>query len=508
MKLPTPHRLAQIYYVPRLLSFALTFVAALVLFHERAISIALLAYGAGLFLLYPQLVHVWACVASDRKAAALHGLLIDAFLVGTWVAAIGFNVGIGFALASSVCMNNTISAGWKGLGKSAAMFTAGCAVSVGLLGWRFTPQASPIASYLGLVFLFGYLMLVASVFYSQSVLLVRAKQEVDRKRLLFQGLAEAGLAMANAGGLDELVSGWLKHLQPLLPAGTGRGVVVRAPQRPGLTYHATFQGIDDAEQARLLHVGTQALAERLDSEGDIDKAASAAIDDDSGAELDYEFLPVPVEARLLDAVFILSRDHCLSDVEHSVVRLFLQQLGAALSNYSLTQKLTELANTDGLTGLANRARLDERLAQVIGQKRRQRTADFSIVMADINGLKQANDVYGHETGDRLIRAAADALRRTCRDTDLVARMGGDEFIVMCPATTTREASHFLERLAETVRGTTIKCHASDGTPVELPLSLSVGVADSRETDPAAVMRLADERMYEDKAGYYAAQPAD
>ncbi|MFC0679358.1 diguanylate cyclase domain-containing protein [Lysobacter korlensis] len=508
MKLPAPHRLAQIYYFPRTAGFALAFAASAVLFYERAISAAQLAYAAGVFLLYPQLVHLWSCLAADKKAAALRGLLIDAFVLATFVATIGFNLGLGFCLATAVCMNNTVYFGTRGLARSAAMFAGGCAVAVGLIGLRFEPLPSGLGTYLGLLTLFVYLMMVASVFYAQNRLLMRAKHEVDRKGLLFQGLAEAGMAMANADGWDELVAGWLQHLQPLLPEGAGRGVIVRSSQRPGLTYHVTFEGMDEAEQARVLKLTAKIVSAQLISHVATSGYRAAGAAGSSNPAPDYDFHRIPVDAGLLEAVFVLRRDHRVTEVERGVVTLFLQQLGAALSNYGLTQRLTELANTDGLTGLANRARLDERLTQVIDLKRRQPGADFCLAVVDINGLKRANDVYGHEAGDRLIMAAADALRTTCRATDLVARMGGDEFIVLCPATTAEEAGHFLRRLAETVRTTTVNCHSGDGVALELPLRFSIGIADSRETDPAAVMKLADRRMYEDKAAYYASHPRD
>ena len=97
-------------------------------------------------------------------------------------------------------------------------------------------------------------------------------------------------------------------------------------------------------------------------------------------------------------------------------------------------KLIELANTDGLTGLANRARFDEQLAQLIDQKRQLPSSDFTVVMVDINGLKQANDLHGHEVGDRLIVAAGRALRSTCRDTSTTrARTTDDDLSAPCPA---------------------------------------------------------------------------
>ncbi len=495
MSLPVPHRIARAYYAPRVLGFGLTFIAAIVLFRARAVSAALLAYGALLFLLYPHLVYLWACLARDKKNAALRGLLVDAFLLGTWVAAVGFNLGMAFGLFSAVSINNAISVGFKGAIKGSGYFAAGCLLAIGLLGFRFDLIGHMVTLYMLLPCLFIYVMNVAMVFNAQNALLVRANLENDRKRTLFQVLASAGLATANAASLDEIVAGWLEHLEPVLPPGCAMGVVVRAPQRPALIHHATFHGFDDVEQARLLAACVETASSRLVDHGFGDGHPDA-----------HEIFLVPVNAELLDAFFVLGRDHRITEVERSTIALFLQQLGAALSTYGLTQKLTGLANTDGLTGLANRARLDEQLALLIDQKRQRPGSDFTVVMVDINGLKHANDVHGHEVGDRLIVAAGEALRRTCRDTDLAARMGGDEFIVLCHSTTSAQANHFLRRLAAAVLATRVHFKPAAGEAVELPLYLSVGVADSREADPADVITLADQRMYADKAAYYRSQP--
>lgn len=481
--------------MPRVLGFALTFSGAVVLFNGGAISAALLAYGALVFLLYPQLVYLWACLAGDKKNAALRGLLADAFLLGTWVAAVGFNLGMGFALFSALSINNAASRGLKGLIEGVAYFGAGCLVSIGLLGFRFDPAGNLVTLYMALPCLFLYVLNVAFVFNGQNALLVRANRENDRKRLLFQVLASAGLATANAQRLDELVAGWLDHLGRVLPPKCAFGVVVRAPDRPALIHHAAFHGLDDVEQTRLM-----AACVETDSSQLVDQGLGGAYSEN------HEIFPIPVKAASLDAFFYLGGDRPTTEVERSAVSLFLQQLGAALSTHGLTQKLTELANTDGLTGLANRARLNERLAVLIDQKRQWPSSDFTVVMIDINGLKHANDVHGHEVGDRLIIAAAEALRLTCRDTDLAARMGGDEFIVICSSATSAQAEHFLERLAAAVHTTKVHFKSSAGEEVALPLHLSVGMADSREVDPGAVMMLADQRMYADKAAYYRSHP--
>ncbi|MCO8271097.1 GGDEF domain-containing protein [Actinoplanes sp. TRM 88003] len=89
----------------------------------------------------------------------------------------------------------------------------------------------------------------------------------------------------------------------------------------------------------------------------------------------------------------------------------------------------EAAETDGLTGLANRSRLHDELAHAL--QRASRTGDtVAVLLIDLNGFKQINDTLGHRAGDGLLVAVAEAMRHSVRQDDLVGRLGGDEFAVL------------------------------------------------------------------------------
>lgn len=186
----------------------------------------------------------------------------------------------------------------------------------------------------------------------------------------------------------------------------------------------------------------------------------------------------------------------LDDDDQAAATIFLQQYAVTLDNHALTSRLRELASTDGLTGLANRSRFDQCLASVIARKQRSPDSDFSLIAADINGLKRVNDNQGHEAGDQLIIVAASLLLAASRETELVARIGGDEFVVICPATRNAGAVRLIERL-----------RARLGAQQQVPaVSLSLGAADSSECDPSEVLGLADRRMYADKAKFHSGAP--
>jgi diguanylate cyclase (GGDEF)-like protein len=116
---------------------------------------------------------------------------------------------------------------------------------------------------------------------------------------------------------------------------------------------------------------------------------------------------------------------------------------------------------DQLTGLYNRRYFD----QEVGPRLESENRMFSLVMADVNGLKLINDAFGHEEGDRLLRLFTEALRRQCREKDMLMRIGGDEFLLLLQDTSRQEAESLIERIKldfgnQSIKG--IPCSASFG----------------------------------------------
>ncbi len=144
---------------------------------------------------------------------------------------------------------------------------------------------------------------------------------------------------------------------------------------------------------------------------------------------------------------------------------------------------------DALTGLYNRRYFEEQLEQTI----QQRSLPVSLVICDVDGMKQTNDTYGHLAGDELLRQAARGLRHACRERDVIARVGGDEFAVLLPFTDRLAAERVVERLREVLSQMSIL----DG---KVALSMSLGAASAEQVDMlASLFRRADEAMYADKA---------
>lgn len=161
------------------------------------------------------------------------------------------------------------------------------------------------------------------------------------------------------------------------------------------------------------------------------------------------------------------------------------------------QALAELALHDPLTGLANRALLSDRLDRALLALARQ-PGDIAVLFLDLDGFKDVNDFAGHEAGDQVLREIATRLRRVTRPTDTIARIGGDEFVVVCADVSRDDIIVICTRLLDAVaEPLTAAMHGKD---VELSVSASIGVAIASEPDVSGsdLVRDADVAMYHAK----------
>jgi diguanylate cyclase (GGDEF)-like protein len=148
------------------------------------------------------------------------------------------------------------------------------------------------------------------------------------------------------------------------------------------------------------------------------------------------------------------------------------------------------ARRDGLTGVLNRLGWDEALTTA---QREILDTDqpASVVVVDVDGLKAANDLRGHEFGDAVIRSLARVLSHTVREQDVVARTGGDEFAILLPSCGQAEAGLAVRRLTDAIRRQRVG---------GMPLAASIGTATCAPSDDLrATLRMADSRMYHAKS---------
>ncbi len=143
---------------------------------------------------------------------------------------------------------------------------------------------------------------------------------------------------------------------------------------------------------------------------------------------------------------------------------------------------------DALTGLYNRRFFNEEMTRLDTE----RNLPLSIVMGDINGLKLTNDVFGHAAGDMLLVRIAQVFRDVCRADDIIARWGGDEFVLLLPATDDAGAAKIVSRVKAEFALQRVKA-------IKGSISMGIACKSSPETDVAQTLSLAEEAMYSNKA---------
>ena len=176
------------------------------------------------------------------------------------------------------------------------------------------------------------------------------------------------------------------------------------------------------------------------------------------------------------------------DRERSALAALAQQAATHLELRRQNARLREMALTDSLTGLANRTLLFERLQDALAQHKRTGRG-VGVLYCDVDDFKCVNDSHGHEAGDRVLRNVAEHLLAVAQDGDTVARIAGDEFVLIRPG-----AIHRTDMGAVSARITAAMAR-SDASP-----SVSMGAATARDGDtPADLLRRADSAMYAAKA---------
>lgn len=177
-----------------------------------------------------------------------------------------------------------------------------------------------------------------------------------------------------------------------------------------------------------------------------------------------------------------------------LLELLLGHTGEAVRRIRLQNELKEQATRDPLTGLYNRHYLNQALEQEIKRSDRYGNS-ISFLMIDVNRFKEINDRFGHQRGDKVLQAAASLLLEVVRQSDIVVRYGGDEFLIML-LKPDGEADIVKQRIVEKMTG-----RNGMNKLVDFPVTLSIGSANwsPGNSEPIdEVLSRADKRMYEDK----------
>jgi len=166
------------------------------------------------------------------------------------------------------------------------------------------------------------------------------------------------------------------------------------------------------------------------------------------------------------------------------------KLGAVLENAMKYEQASASATTDFLTGLPNSRALHLQLESELSRAARNGTS-LAVLVTDLDGFKLVNDRFGHQEGDAVLCAVSHHLRQACREYDYVARVGGDEFVLLLPGLAREDINHRISHFNQAAS------EAAGNVCPDSPISLSVGQAWYPEdgTGAATLLEIADQRMY-------------
>ncbi len=184
-----------------------------------------------------------------------------------------------------------------------------------------------------------------------------------------------------------------------------------------------------------------------------------------------------------------------TEENEALLAMIGNQISVAVLNAQLYQKTLDLAQHDGLTGLANRRYLMERLHQEVELAERYQTS-LSVIMLDLDKFKSFNDSYGHVKGDELLKAFSSMVKKAVRSTDIPGRYGGEEFCVVLPNTSVKGALVIAERIRAAMEA--LRIPLEDGQP-PVGRTASIGVAEFSAGDSIEkLLSHADAALYQAK----------
>jgi diguanylate cyclase (GGDEF)-like protein/PAS domain S-box-containing protein len=268
------------------------------------------------------------------------------------------------------------------------------------------------------------------------------------------------------------------------------GKALVSPEGAWLRVNRKVCAMTGYTEDELLDMTFQDITHPEDLEADLAQVRELLAGDIEGYEMEKRYIRADGEVIWV----LLSVSLVRNDLGEPLY--FVSQIQDITERRRKDTELRHRADHDGLTGLVNRRRFGDDVARELARADRDRT-DLALLLLDIDGLKAINDNLGHRAGDELLRHVGTTLRGRAREDDVVARIGGDEFAVLLPATDRRSARAIAEDVLAAIRAEPLEF---DGVEVRPSVSIGVVIAADLAPTERALLAGADLAMYDAKSG--------
>lgn len=189
-----------------------------------------------------------------------------------------------------------------------------------------------------------------------------------------------------------------------------------------------------------------------------------------------------------NALSLGAYDYFSKPLSEEVIKILLPlKIRNAINLMIRKDEIIYLSYHDNLTGLYNRRYSEDEMKRLDIE----RNLPISLIMGDVNGLKLTNDAFGHEAGDKLLKKIAAAIKNECEKDEIAARIGGDEFLIILPKTSSIDAEKIIDRIKH-------KCNNEEEDPIKPSISFGYSVKEHVEQDIMNVYKVAEGRMYNNK----------
>jgi diguanylate cyclase (GGDEF)-like protein len=335
------------------------------------------------------------------------------------------------------------------------------------------------------------------------------KRETDQNLLALLGrrteeletLVEIGKALTSTLDLREVLSAIMEKVSLLLRPKNWSLLLVD-DETGDLTFEIAVSPAADRVKGIRLRRG-EGIAGRVALHGESLLIPDVSADprfavkvDEAAAFTTRSIVCVPLKSknRVLGVVELLNNldEGEFSEADLKILSTIADYAAIAIENARYFEKVHELVHTDDLTGLYNARRLLEFLDYETDRARRYGSA-LSLVFLDLDYFKAINDTHGHLVGSRLLAEMGQVIRRSIRSTDVAARYGGDEFVVVLPNTDKKGALTMANNLRERIKGGYFL--ADQGYRIRVTASFGVATFPDDAESKLALIRLADQAMY-------------